>query len=448
MQPLEDIQEQGALTQPGSSHFSASRLRLLIVIVVLCIVTAIMDTNRPQAVASSHIHQVALAYASKGRTRDAQESSSRQPACAAVARRRKDRRVGERCALTKSNRPRVPFRFFSPSSFWNKALPANAPLDPSSAAVISALDAEIASEKKASEVGPYINTIKWSVPIYTVPIDEPMVKVRLEVNVPLLQAAWDSVPLPSGAKPAAGTDKHLVVWQPSTDRMWEFWHLEHTLKGWRAGWGGAMRDVQSSQGTYGLRAWPGARSDWGASAASLPIAGGLITLEDLELGKIDHVLAMAVPNVRAGVYTSPAQRTTGHSTEPDSLPEGARLRLKPSLNLKTLHLPKLALMIAEAAQRYGIVLRDKSDNPTFFAQDPTPTGRNPYIGPNGYFEGKYANQILASFPWSDLELLKMDLHRICSARSKAAKTSGATTAGSLAQQRLSLLSLSTAARRW
>jgi len=68
-------------------------------------------------------------------------------------------------------------------------------------------------------------------------------------------------------------------------------------------------------------------------------------------------------------------------------------------------------MIAEAAQRYGIFISDGSSVAEFFsAQDPSPTGTNPYAGPGGYFEGKYPSQLLASFPWSQLELLKMELH--------------------------------------
>jgi hypothetical protein len=133
-------------------------------------------------------------------------------------------------------------------------------------------------------------------------------------------------------------------------------------------------------------------------------------LEDLQLGQINHVLAIGVPNVRAGVYTSPAQKTTGQSTEPLSLPEGARLRLDPNLDLATLHLPPLTLMLAEAAQRYGIVLRDTAGDVTFYAQDPTPSGTNPYSGPDGYFEGRSPQQVLAAFPWSHLQLLKMELH--------------------------------------
>jgi hypothetical protein len=92
------------------------------------------------------------------------------------------------------------------------------------------------------------------------------------------------------------------------------------------------------------------------------------------------------------------------------MPEGAHLRLDPNLDLASLHLPKLTLMMAEAAQRYGIFVRDSSVNVAFVAQDPTPTGTNPYTGTHGYFEGKSSQQLLEAFPWAYLELLKMELH--------------------------------------
>jgi hypothetical protein len=310
--------------------------------------------------------------------------------------------------------PARPFRFFSPTSIWNQALAAAAPVDPSSAAVVGALDNEIAAAAEAKTGQATINTSSWSVPIYTVPAEQPAVTVTLQdaSKTPALQSAWDAVPLPSDAQPAAGTDKHLVVWQPSTGRLWEFWGLEDAGAGWQAAWGGAMQGVSTNPGVYGPEAWSGATTGWGASASSLSIAGGLITLEDLEMGDINHALAIAIPNPRAGVYASPAQRTDGSSTEPLALPEGAHLRLDPNLDLASLHLPRLTLMIAEAAQRYGIVVRDKAGGATFYAQDPTPTGTNPYSGPQGYFEGKSPSHLLASFPWSDLELLQMELHSV------------------------------------
>ena len=69
-------------------------------------------------------------------------------------------------------------------------------------------------------------------------------------------------------------------------------------------------------------------------------------------------------------------------------------------------------MIAKAAQRYGIFVTDGSSDIEIYAQDPTPTGTNPYTGPNGYFEGQHPDQLLASFPWKELELLKMELHSV------------------------------------
>jgi hypothetical protein len=307
----------------------------------------------------------------------------------------------------------APWRPFAATSFWNEQPAATAPLDPGSAAVVGALGKEVAQEEQSQE-GPAINTSSWSVPIYTVPSTQPTVLVKLPYATLLsrvaLQAAWAAVPLPAEAQPAAGTDKHLVVWQPSTKRLWEFWHLEKTAAGWEAYWGGAMQNAPADSGAYGPEAWVGATTGWGASASSLSIAGGLITLEDLEKGTINHALAIAVPNTREGVWASPAQRTDGAHTEASSLPEGAHLRLNPNLDLAALHLPHLTLMLAEAAQRYGIFVRDTAANVAFYAQDPTPTGTNPYSGAHGYFEGKSPTQLLALFPWSQLQLLKMELH--------------------------------------
>ena len=132
----------------------------------------------------------------------------------------------------------------------------------------------------------------------------------------------------------------------------------NTPPGWQAAWGGAMQNVSTNPGVYGPKAWPGASPYWGASASSFSVAGGLITLEDLEKGVINHALAIGIPDVRAGVYASPAQRTDGTSASALSLPEGAHLRLEPGLDLAALHLPRLTLMMAEAAQRYGIYVRE------------------------------------------------------------------------------------------
>jgi hypothetical protein len=309
----------------------------------------------------------------------------------------------------------VPFRFFSPSSFWNKAVAADAPLDPSSPALIAAFDARIGTEEQAGN-GPWINTVKSGIPVYTVPANQLTVPVRLVHHIPepALSSAWRAVPLPSNAKPGTGHDASLVVWQPSTDRLWEFHQMVHDVHGWSAVWGGAIRDVSSQSGVYQEGAWPGAKSWWGISASSLSLVGGLISIEDLERGEINHALEMSLPERSGTFYATPARRTDGTSMNPLALPEGAHLRLNPNLNLSALDLPKSTLILAEAAQRYGIFITDgtgTSGVSTFFAQDPTSTGTNPYIGPNGFFEGMSPRQLLASFPWDQLQVLKLERHR-------------------------------------
>ncbi|MCW2988503.1 MAG: hypothetical protein JWM24_1441 [Solirubrobacterales bacterium] len=306
----------------------------------------------------------------------------------------------------------TPTRFFSPTSFWNSESVPSAILDPHSASITAAFRGEIEAEIAAGR-GPWINTVDYGVPLVTVTASQPTVRVQLSsiYSAPALQAAWEEVPIPPHARPASGTDGTLVVWQPSTDRLWEFWHAAHTTTGWQAGWGGAIHNVSSASGAYGADAWAGAKPWWGSSASSISIAGGLITLKDLAHGSIDHALALAAPTVREGVYASPAMRTDGRSTSPLALPEGAHLRLDPSLNLEALHLPPPTLMLARAAQRYGIFLRDRSKIIHFFAQDPSSLAVNPYLGESGYFEGRTPAQLLASFPWGHLQLLGMDLHQ-------------------------------------
>ena len=306
--------------------------------------------------------------------------------------------------------PEAHFRFFAPGSPWNLQLSKTAPLNASSTGFVGALVHEVKLELETDQ-GPSISTTSNSVPIYTVAVNQPTVPVQLTstFTVPALSAAWSAVPLPANAQSAPGKDHHLVVWQPSTDRLWEFWHLVDGAAGWQAGWGGAMQSASSNFGVYGSAAWPGANGSWGGTASSLSVAGGLITLEDLRKGEINHALAIGVPQVRAGEYAAPAERTDGTSANQMALPEGAHLRLEPGLELWRLQLPPLTLMIARAAKRYGIFVRDKAENVTFYAQDPVTTGGNPYAGPSGFLDGTYPAQLLSTFPWTHLQLLQMRL---------------------------------------
>jgi hypothetical protein len=154
---------------------------------------------------------------------------------------------------------------------------------------------------------------------------------------------------------------------------------------------------------------PGYYSDpntWGATATSLPMLGGLIRLDELRAGRIDHALALALPEIRAGQFTAPARRTDGDAARQTAIPMGARFRLDPALDLDALDLPPVTRAIARAAQRYGMIVRDRAGAVVLYGQDPTPTGSDPY--PELYGE-RSPSELLAAFPWDRLELVRMQL---------------------------------------
>jgi hypothetical protein len=300
-------------------------------------------------------------------------------------------------------------RLFARSSVWNKLLPATTPVDPNSWSLVQVFVAEVERERTAG-IGPWFAATEGSTPLYRVGAAQRRVRVRLHTPNPdgrtALRRAFAAVPIPPDAKPAVPPDRHMTVWQPSTDKLWEFFGARRRSHRWHADWGGAIRRVSKSPGYYTEAAWPGAKRSWGATASSLPVIGGTVLLDELKSGRIKHALALNVPAARAGVFAWPAQRTDGVGPS-TALPEGARLRLDPALDLADLKLPKVTRMIAEAAQRYGLVVRDQTGNGiSLFGENPSQFSGNPY---RRYFKGRTSQQLLANFPWDRLQVLDMHL---------------------------------------
>jgi hypothetical protein len=59
-------------------------------------------------------------------------------------------------------------------------------------------------------------------------------------------------------------------------------------------------------------------------------------------------------------------------------------------------------MIATAAQRYGIIVRDKSGAVSFYGQDPAAGQTNLW---GQALQGQYPSSLLRAFPWSHLQAL-------------------------------------------
>ena len=185
------------------------------------------------------------------------------------------------------------------------------------------------------------------------------------------------VPLPAGGKTEGagnyacdGGDCHLIVYQGT--RLYELYQANVT--------GGA-----STGGTFTgtcLAIWDLTRDYWAASnqspnysrgdacdggtASDLPIAPMLLTAEELAAamtgdGIIHHALRFTIKNnrIRSSGYVHPATHygfggTTGGD---DTMPTGARLRLRDNYNLASLP-NEPARVVARTLQHYGMYLVD------------------------------------------------------------------------------------------
>ncbi len=280
-------------------------------------------------------------------------------------------------------------RPFAANSVWSARV--------SAAATVAAQSPQYVGEllRQLRVAGPYINTDQYSTPVYTVPQSQPRVRVTLDQPNLRLQSALDAVPIPPDARPAAGTDGHMTVWQPSTDTIWEFWVARRPAEGWHARYGGRIAPASRNPGYFTDP------SDWGATGTSLPLLGGLMRITELQRGQIDHALALSIPQTRAGSFVPPAQRSDGNQDSPDAIPEGTRFRIDPRLELTTLHLPPLTLAIARAAQRHGLIVRDQSGCVCLYGEDPRGNGK-PY---DQIFAGTNPRAVLEAFPWRSLQAL-------------------------------------------
>ena len=303
--------------------------------------------------------------------------------------------VGGSSTAGRTAAPSSDGRFFSPDSVWNRPLPGDTPVAADSRALVANL------RKQVKYAGPWIATSDFSVPVVRVGARQKRVRVKLDTSYAPLQRDFASVPVPRTARPAPGSDRHLVVWQPATDTMWEFWLTQRKPDGWHARWGAKLRHVSRSPGVN--------PAPTGATASGLPLVGGLMTLGELRRGRIDHALSVAIPTTRAGVAAWPATRTDGQDPSRTAIPEGTRFRLDPRVDVGRLGLPPAARAMARAAQRYGIIVRDKAGAVVFYGQIP------PRSQPKAYqtlFRGAYPNQLLAHFPWNRLQVVRSPVRRV------------------------------------
>jgi hypothetical protein len=161
-------------------------------------------------------------------------------------------------------------------------------------------------------------------------------------------------PIPRNVKIEGGRsstgDRHALIVDRSSCRLYELYALYPKGSGWRAG-SGAIWSLSSNR----LRP-----AGWtSADAAGLPILPGLARYDEVKRGVIDHALRFTVQRTRRA-YVFPARHFASDSTDASLPPMGLRLRLKASFDVSGF--PPQARIVLVALKRYGMLVADNGSD--------------------------------------------------------------------------------------
>lgn len=242
-------------------------------------------------------------------------------------------------------------------------------------------------ETETQEVteGVYINTREWTTPVVADGVPT-VVTCRQEK----CGDGGDDITLdiPTNINPNPLYDGWFTVFDPDAGIAYDLWR--------------ARREDDGTISYHFMRTWDldgrGYSEPYVVSArgSGLPLFGGLIRPGELERCQINHALAISVPGPAANFFIQPASSTDGNNNDDNSLPEGARIRLRGDFRVEDPVDPvtgralpfnadrrKHADCIVTALQQYGAIVVDRAAVPTlYFQQLPPEEGRRPLL--NGY----------------------------------------------------------------
>lgn len=252
--------------------------------------------------------------------------------------------------------------------FFAERLATDEPLDPDS----DSLSSQIANLAEGLDPWGSGKTITYRAgiaigdaapPVYEVGGEVPRVRVVLDnQNSELARALAEGVPIPEGATPAGGIDRQMIVYQPSSDTLWELWRASLEVDGWHADYGGRIRCTARNPGYHHDLPDPAfqgqsERHTWGGTSSKIAQFPGLVRVEDLSSGTIGHAIAIATWVGLPGHWVWPAQYTDARTRGPitSTVPQGARFRLPADFDAEAIAHP-ICRMLAVAARDYGMVI--------------------------------------------------------------------------------------------
>ena len=195
----------------------------------------------------------------------------------------------------------------------------------------------------------------YGIPIVVVSNAHPTVAVTFDIDDESDHLRYPLRPnMPVEGGQWVSGDRHVIVVNRDTCRLYETWATRPTASGWRAG-SGATWYLYSNL----LRP-----NTWtSADAAGLPILPGLLRFDEVQARAIDHAIRFTT-NITDRTYVWPARHQAGSVNDRTYPPMGARFRLKASYPIAASLRPDTRAVLL-AMKRYGLVLADNG-TPWFF----------------------------------------------------------------------------------
>ena len=219
---------------------------------------------------------------------------------------------------------------------WNQDVSA-LPVATNSDTLISSIGLDRALHPDFSRQGGY------GIPFNVIRSTQRKVGVRFEFAS---ESDRGPYPIPTRPRIERGSDRHMLIVDRDTCRLYELFAAAKVGGRWTAG-SGAIFDLRSNR----LRplGWTS------ADAAGLPIFPGLARYAEVKSGRIDHALRFTAPRTRRA-FVFPARHQAGASDDPALPPMGLRVRLKASVDISG-YGPQ-SRVVLQALKRYGMILAD------------------------------------------------------------------------------------------
>jgi hypothetical protein len=291
----------------------------------------------------------------------------------------------------------APFRAFSGKSYWNTALPRAVRIGRRSDEIIEFLHSD--NQGNFIRLAGTGESGRWGNPIYWSGTGDASYAVANSCGYRKQPREFRNVRIPAGAEPDPTSDAEMTIYDFGRGLVYGMHRASYDAEhdAWSA-CGGAVFTLDSNGLDGG---WPGSDAVRNTGHRGIPPPTFAVRYDEILWGSIDHVLKIAV-NSASPDHVFPMVGSDGVSADPSAPPEGARLRIKPTVDLTEFGLSPAALVIAQALQRYGAVVGDQSGSSVVIKVENTVAEGRGYL-----WSGVLTANSLATIPLDAYEVVKL-----------------------------------------